>query len=135
MKSYQDYLKDLPSRVGQIDIDIVGSKSKYPWKGTFSCKVPSIKDYILADQKRAALNGGIPDDELDDTVAKTTAMLSYLSVVIQDFPNWWKEDLQMGTECMDVNLIVDLHDKVKKFEKNWKEQVWGNEESDEQKEA
>lgn len=127
-KSYADYLKELPSRVGQIDIDVTGSISKYPWKGTFTCKVPTLRDYILADQKRAALNGGVPDEELDRSIAQTTQMLAYLSVVLEETPKWWREDLKNGSDCLDVNLIVILHDKVKTFENEWKEKVWGSNE-------
>ena len=125
VKSYKDYLKELPPRTGHIDIDLEGSVTRFPFRGTFTCRVPNIQDYILADKKRAALNGGVSDDELDHSVAKTTQMLAYLSVVIEESPSWWKEDLKNGADCLDLNLILILYDKVKAFEKNWKAQVWG----------
>ena len=125
MKSYADYLKELPSRIGEIEIDLKGSVSGFPFKGTFSCRIPSIQDYILADQKRAALNGGIPDDELDSTIAQTTQMLAYISVVLENSPKWWKEDLKSGSDCLDINLLIVLYDKFKAFEMEWKKKVYG----------
>lgn len=129
-KSYKDYLKELPSREGEVEIDVKGSVTGYLFKGTFTCSVPNMQDYILADRKRAALNGGVPDDELDETIARTTAILSYLSVVLKKWPSWW-EDMKLGSECLDANLIIILHDQVKNFEKEWKNKVWGNAEQGE----
>lgn len=133
-KSYKDYLKELPSRTGIVDIDITGGVTKFQFKGQFTCRVPSMNDYILADKKRAALNGGVPDEELDQSVAQTTSMLSYLSVVIEESPKWWQEDLLHGVECLDANLIIILHDKVKAFEADWKRKVWGEPEKDKKSE-
>jgi len=130
MKSYADYLKELPDRTCEIEVDLVGSVTKFPFKGTFRCRVPNVQDYIQADKKRAALNGGVPEEELDETIARTTQMLSYLSVVLEDAPNWWKKDLKNGIDCLDTNLIIILYEDVKAFELSWKQKVWGNAETE-----
>lgn len=128
-KSYQDYLKELPSRTGIVSIDVTGSVTQFPFKGEFTCRVPNIDDYVLADKKRAALNGGVPEDELDSSIAKTTTMLAFLSVVLEEVPTWWKKDLKNGVNCLDANLIIILHGKVKAFIDGWKKEVWGENES------
>jgi hypothetical protein len=132
MSKYSDYLKELPSRELEIDIDLVGSITKFPFKGRFKADIPDIKGKILIDQKRAALNGGIPHKELSPDIAMTNMMLAYLSVALSDTPLWWKEDLDYGNSLLDSNLLLELYSKIRDFEDTWKASVWKDEGESEQ---
>ncbi len=80
----------------------VASKQDPALKGDVTLILPSGADYIKIGIAQARLRGGVPLDQLDTVSAGVVVMLSTLSVVVKQAPDWWydikREKQPDGTE-------------------------------------
>lgn len=104
-------------------IEEVGSLTKMPFSGNFSCRITNLKTQAQIDKLRASLNEGLSD--LSAGTKQLHAMIAHLRYALTDSPKWWKE-ADHGYDLLDYNLVQKVYDKVIEFENKWYDEVWGD---------
>ena len=117
--------KVMPESSSSFSVEVEGDWSKQTFSGSFSCKIPRLKEQSQIDKHRVLLNGGL-ESQLAAQTVDLHYMISYLRFTLTEFPQWWK-DSDLGYELLDLNVVKAVYDQVMAFEKSWLIEVWGEE--------
>lgn len=128
MNDIKDMLKKLPDMEHSFSIETKGNVTGLMYAGSFRCRIPTNKQKVLAERKRAELTGGM-DPSMDMSVVQFAYKIAYLRATVIDAPKWWV-DADFGFDLHDPSVIDEVYEKVAEFEKNWMDKVWGKKEQD-----
>jgi hypothetical protein len=126
-------MKELPSMEHTFSVKIEGKHESGValYEGSFTYRRPNLRAKSQIAKLESKLNEDIkflPDDVRDLHFA-----IAWLYYTIIDSPDWWKKS-DSGMELYDFNIILAIYAETMKFEKAWKDKVWGGQE-EAQKEA
>jgi hypothetical protein len=122
----QDLPESLPDLNHTFQVDLVGNVTKKRFLGDFVCKIPTIKDQAMIAKHEAFLNGEYPV-YLNPGVLKIHKQIAYLKYTLIDVPKFWRES-DGGYDLRDPNVVSYVYDQVLEFEKEWYQQIWGEDE-------
>lgn len=131
MSDVKDLPKKLPPTESEFFIDVRGETTGQQFKGSFTCKIPNLRDQALISKHRAYLNGDLVA-YLDAPTLRLHQMISYLRYTLVTAPTFWKESDQ-GYELMDQNVIEEIYNKTLEFEEEWMQTIWGKDKIDDLK--
>lgn len=114
-------IKSMPSMEHTFLVKIKGSDTGQLWEGSFTYKRPNIRIETQIDKTKAILDGGIPGLSADTQFLHE--VLSTLKHTLIDYPKWF-EDSDFGYELYDANVIFDIFKQIKTFEKEWKDNIY-----------
>ena len=106
-----------------FSIDVEGSETKQKWTGKFTYKRPNLRIKSDISKMTARLNEDLKN--LDDDMQFLHRVISNLRFTLTTSPEWWKE-ADFGFELYDTNVIFDIYREVQKFEDDYFEKLWGD---------
>lgn len=113
-------INDLPPMEFTFDLNQKGSKTKKIYNGSFTYRRLSIGAMGQAEVFRRTLNGGL--EVLDAEIDRLHEMLGWLKHGLVDSPEWWKQS-KFGLNLYDVNIVVDIYNRIQDFERDWSKRV------------
>ena len=122
-------MKELPSMEHTFQVKVEGKAGGQVYEGTFTYKRPTIRQKSLISKLAAKLNEDIK--YLDEDTKFLHQIIASLHHTLVEAPAWWKKS-DSGLELYDFNVILDIYKECEKFEDEWFEKVWGNQEVSEQ---
>lgn len=96
-------------RRGSHEVDITSSLSGRRYKGTFGWRRMTIEDYGMAARMMNELTGGMKI--VDDQQAAVLRSSVNLSIVIEDYPDWWEEI----REIPDYGVILAVYSEYARW--------------------
>jgi len=123
-------IKALPSMEFTFTVELKGTETGKAYSGTFTYKRPNLRSKSDIAKMKARLNEDLRN--LDEDTSFVHGIISNLRHTLQKYPEWWLE-CDFGYELYDVNVILDIYKECRKFEDDWFEAVWGNQEEEKPK--
>lgn len=118
-------IKSLPSMEYSFNVDLEGSDTKQRWSGNFVYKRPNLRVKSQISRMTARLNEDLAN--LDEDTVFLHRVLAALRHNLIESPQWWKDN-DYGFELYDLNIILEIYRVTQKFENDYFEKVWGNQE-------
>lgn len=128
MSDSENFLTKLPDMEATFEVDVIGSTTKQPYKGSFKCRILNNRGKSRAEVKATALGAGL-DKVLDIQMSNFHFWVGWLEQAIMDAPEWWTKSAN-GFELYDTNVVAEVYSKVRKFEDSWREKIWGKPKKD-----
>jgi hypothetical protein len=116
-------ISTLPSMEHTFTIDVKGSDTGKQFQGTFTYRRPNRKAKSDAAKLAARLNEDLKN--LDEDTKFTHEVLAGLRFNLVETPEWWQKE-DYGMKLYDDNIIFEIYKFCAKFENEWTEKVWGN---------
>ncbi len=117
----------LPSDETTFNVQIKGETTGRMYEGSFTYKLPDLREESDISKMKARLDEGL---SLDEDMNLLHDILSYLYYTIKKAPEWWTKELSQ-LKTRDYNVYTTLRKKCLDFEREWTNKVWGDEEKSE----
>jgi hypothetical protein len=118
-------MKELPSMQHTFSIKVEGKQGGQVYEGSFTYQRPKIRHRSQISKLAAKLNEDIKYLDVDTKFLHE--VIANLYYTITDSPDWWKKS-DSGLELYDFDVIFEIYKECQKFEDEWFEKVWGNQE-------
>lgn len=122
-------MKQLPSDEFSFNFKTTGNKTQRTYDGTFTFKLPNLRTESEIDKTIARLNEGL---SLSEDILLLHDIVGYLAHTITEAPEWWKKEA-LELKIRDFNVYTELRKHCLEFEKKWNDEVWGDDDSEEEK--
>lgn len=118
-------ISTLPSMETTFTLNLKGTDTAKQYDGSFTYRRPNRRAKSEAAKLTARLNEDLKN--LDEDTKFVHEVLGTLRFTLVESPEWWaKEDY--GLNLYDENVIFEIYKVCMKFEREWTEKVWGNQE-------
>jgi hypothetical protein len=117
---------ELPPMEHAFTLNVIGEETRKLYKGDFVYKRPTIGAKSKIAATKVILNNR---EKVDEDTDFANYMRAYLTHTIIKAPDWWYKEL-MGESMYDINVLTDMYMEVTKFEKEWFDKVWKEEEKE-----
>ena len=108
---------DLPKNESVFEFEHVGATTGRKYEGRFTVRcILNIAQKHAMELEKTKLRGGSSNPT--DALAGIAIILATLHAKIVDSPEWWKQG--QGSDLLDEDVLVVLHDKVEDAEVAWK---------------
>lgn len=123
-------LTQLPDNSKNFEINVEeGDTTRQRWAGKFECKcVLNLRERAAADILQRKMTEGLGEGLSQETLVYAL-MIAQLEVRLTSAPDWWLAS-ERGRDLQDLNVIYEIYTKCMEAEKEWREEVWGDEEKE-----
>lgn len=115
----------LPSMEHTFTVKVKGSDTARIYEGTFSYRRPNQRAISEIEKTKARLNGDLKN--LDEDQKFMHEIYATLRHTLSDVPEWWQK-ADFGFELYDGNIAIEIYKETRKFEADWRQKVWSDEE-------
>ena len=119
-------MKELPSREHSFMVNVQGEETGQTWTGNITYRKPDIRAKSEISKLNARLNGDLK--HLDEDMKFLHLVIATLTATLVDCPKWLR-DANYGLDFDDINVLLDIYQKIKEFDQKYFEMVWGNQEA------
>lgn len=116
-------ISTLPSMEFTFSIDVKGSDTGKQFQGTFTYKRPDRRAKSDISRLAARLNEDLKN--LEEDAKFMHEVLASLRFTLKESPDWWKSE-DFGMKLYDDNVSIEIYKACLKFENEWTDKVWGN---------
>ena len=117
--------KTVPSREIPFQFKGTGSTTDDKYEGSFTVKVPGVREVSQQGVELARINGGVPQESLDYITATLNNALASLSVYLIDAPEWFTKDMESGMETLDYNIPIEIFKQADQAISDWRQSLKG----------
>ena len=117
---------ELPPMHKVVHVEYTDPETELLYAGDFTIKRLTLGELRQAAIRRAQLNGGIPEEAIEENIRFLNAVLSKLEFNIVSSPEWWNPDA-----FFSGRVIFDLYDEVTKFEDSFRRPARGGSQTSE----
>jgi hypothetical protein len=108
----------MPSTTKTFHVEYKDPENGRVYGGEFTVKRLNMGDIRQVAIKKAQLNGGVKEENLDTSIRFINAMLAHLEFALIKFPDWWQPDT-----FYSADVISDIYEEVISFETSFREPV------------
>ena len=127
MSEVKGLSRTLPPKEIPFQFECTGAITSRDYKGSFTVKVPSVREMSQIGLELSRINQGIPLESLDVNTARLNNAIAFLTVTLTQAPDWFtsEDDVDYGFGTLDVNLITTLFRQASGLVDDWHKTVRG----------